>query len=101
MSKRLCVLVAAALGALGGGGRTGEPKASDKGSAGLAGDYVIVSGEKDGKAIPEGRIKGTTVRFAADEVVVTDVNSRQTFAARYKLEAGGKASRILMTSTLA
>ncbi|MFO0888469.1 MAG: TIGR03067 domain-containing protein [Isosphaeraceae bacterium] len=67
----------------------------------LAGGYTIVAGEKFGVKEPEERIKGSTVRFTEDRVVVTDKDKNEVYGASYKLEAGAKACRIVMTSKLA
>ena len=46
----------------------------DKGKAGLKldGGYTLVSGERDGKAIPAERIKGSIVKFTGNAIVGTD-----------------------------
>jgi len=67
----------------------------------LAGGYTIVSGEKFGLKEPEDRIKGSTVRFTDDRVVVTDKDKKEVYGASYTLEPGDKACRIVMTSKLA
>ena len=72
----------------GAGGRAGK----------LVGTYAIVSGEKDGMETPDQRVKGTTVRITEDAIVVTDKDSKQTYAATYKLDTGKKPWTITMTS---
>ncbi|AMV35935.1 hypothetical protein [Planctomyces sp. SH-PL62] len=77
----------------------------------LAGAYEIVSGEKFGIPEPSERIKGSTVRFTKDRVVVMDKESKEIYGAAYSLEAteaaagesesGATASKIKMTSKLA
>jgi uncharacterized protein (TIGR03067 family) len=68
----------------------------------LAGGYTIVSGEKFGLKEPEERIKGSTVRFSDDRVVVADKDKKEVYGATYELEPGqGQgATRIKMTSKL-
>jgi uncharacterized protein (TIGR03067 family) len=55
-------------------------------AAPLEGGYAIVSGEKDGKAIPAERLKGSVVLFTADRVVGTDKDKKELFAASYVLD---------------
>jgi uncharacterized protein (TIGR03067 family) len=64
----------------------------------LVGRYVIVSGEKDGIKEPEGRIKGTLVVFTKDEVVVTDKDRKEMYAASYTLKTTTNPCDITMTS---
>lgn len=77
----------------------------------LAGAYEIVAGEKFGVAEPADRIKGSTVRFTEDRVVVMDKDSKEVYGASYALESaeaasgeaasGAVAAKIRMTSKLA
>lgn len=70
----------------------------------LVGVYEIVSGEKFGVKEPEERIKGSTVRFTKDRVVVVDKEEKEVYGATYKLEAGETedgARKITLTSKLA
>lgn len=79
--------------------------------ADLAGGYEIVAGEKFGVPDPAERIKGSTVRFTEDRVVVMDKDSKEIYGATYTLEpaevakeaeaSGAAASKIKMTSKLA
>jgi uncharacterized protein (TIGR03067 family) len=69
--------------------------------ADLVGGYTIVAGEKFGLKEPEERIKGSTVRFTDDRVVVTDREKNEVYGASYKLEPGERGCRIVMTSKLA
>jgi len=66
----------------------------------LVGGYTIVSGEKFGTEEPEERIKGSTVRFSDDRVVVTDKDKKEVYGATYELEPGEGKTRIKMTSKL-
>ncbi|WP_165247155.1 hypothetical protein [Paludisphaera soli] len=79
--------------------------------ADLVGGYVISAGEKFGVPDAPERIKGSTVRFTEDRVVVMDKDSKEIYGATYSLEAneaaagasasGAIASKIKMTSKLA
>jgi len=51
----------------------------------LEGGYTIVSGERDGKPIPEERIKGSIVRFVGDKILAHDKDKKEFFAATYTL----------------
>jgi uncharacterized protein (TIGR03067 family) len=64
----------------------------------LAGSYVIVSGEKEGLKEPEDRIKGTSVTFTKDAVVVVDKEKKEVFSAFYKLNSTKNPCDITMTS---
>jgi hypothetical protein len=79
--------------------------------ADLTGVYEITSGEKFGVPEAPERIKGSTVRFTEDRVVVMDKDSKEVYGATYTLEAteaangasasGAVASKVKMTSKLA
>jgi hypothetical protein len=79
--------------------------------ADLVGAYEITSGEKFGVPEAPERIKGSTVRFTEDRVVVMDKDSKEVYGATYTLEAaetadgasasGAVASKVKMTSKLA
>ena len=64
----------------------------------LVGRYVIVSGEKEGVKEPEDRVKGTTVTFTKDSVVVVDKDKKEIYSATYKLNATTNPCDITMTS---
>lgn len=66
--------------------------------AGLIGSYVVVSGEKDGKAIPDDRIKGSHLTFTKDRIVGTDKDNKETYVATYKLYVDKTPYRIEMVS---
>ncbi len=67
----------------------------------LKGLYEITSGEKGGEAIPQEEIKGSMVRISDDAIVVTDKNTKEVYAASYKLDDKQKPRQITMTSKLA
>ena len=57
-----------------------------------------MSGEKEGAKEPEERIKGTTVTFSKDTVVVRDKDKKEIYSASYKLNATTNPCDITMTS---
>lgn len=65
----------------------------------LEGRYTIVSGEKDGKAIPEAEINGSIVVFTADKIVGTDKDKKEFFASTYSLDTTHTPWLIKMKST--
>ncbi|MDG3007437.1 hypothetical protein [Paludisphaera mucosa] len=69
--------------------------------ADLVGGYEIVSGEKFGTPEAADRIKGSTVLFTEDRVVVMDKDSKEVYGASYSIEPGESAAKIKMTSKLA
>jgi uncharacterized protein (TIGR03067 family) len=64
----------------------------------LAGGYVIVAGEKEGIKEPEERIKGTSVTFTKDSIVVVDKEKKEVFSAFYTLKTTNNPCDITMTS---
>src|SRR5262249_38342450 len=51
----------------------------------LEGDYDIISGERDGKAIPEARIQGGFVRIADGMMIGIDKDRKNVFTTTYTL----------------
>lgn len=79
----------------------GKPdlKADEKKAvAALAGGYTIVSGEKDGKAIPPEHIRGSIVQFAGNQIVGTDKDKKEFFSATFTLDASKSPWVIDMTN---
>jgi uncharacterized protein (TIGR03067 family) len=68
-------------------------------AAPLEGGYTIVSGEKDGKPIPEAELKGSVLRITADKIVGTDKDRKEFFAATYTLDTKKEPWVIRMKST--
>jgi uncharacterized protein (TIGR03067 family) len=64
----------------------------------LAGRYTITSGEKEGTKEPEERIKGTTVTFTEETVIVADKDKKEIYSASYKLDTTTTPPQITMTS---
>jgi uncharacterized protein (TIGR03067 family) len=64
----------------------------------LVGRYRIVSGEKNGETEPEERIKGTTVTWAKESVVVADKETKEIYSASYKLDTSTNPAGITMMS---
>jgi uncharacterized protein (TIGR03067 family) len=67
-----------------------EQAGGKQGASPLEGGYTIVSGESDGKAVPEAEIKGAIVRFAGNKITGTDKDKKEFFAATFTL-TGEKA----------
>ncbi len=72
--------------------------AEKKATASLEGGYTLVSGEKDGKAIPEDRIKGSLVKITGDTIVGTDKDKKELFVSKYTLDTTKTPWAITMTS---
>jgi uncharacterized protein (TIGR03067 family) len=70
-----------------------------KGNAKLDGGYTLVSGERDGKAIPEDRVKGSIVKFTGDKIVGTDKDKKEFFVSTYTLDTSSTPWKIKMKST--
>jgi uncharacterized protein (TIGR03067 family) len=69
--------------------------------ADLEGGYTVISGEKDGKPEPEGRVNGTTVRWTKDRFVVTTKDKEEVYGGTYTLSTSGDGpTEIKMTSKL-
>jgi uncharacterized protein (TIGR03067 family) len=64
----------------------------------LVGRYTITSGEKEGTKEPEERIKGTTVTFTKETVIVADKEKKEIYSASYKLDTKTTPCKITMTS---
>jgi uncharacterized protein (TIGR03067 family) len=77
---------------------TAPPSADDRKAGAIEGAYEIVSGERGGKPIPEGEIKGAVVTIRQGKVVSTDKNAKKFFAATYTLDATKKPMVIHMTT---
>ncbi|MDY3559741.1 TIGR03067 domain-containing protein [Gemmata sp. JC673] len=93
------LFAAATVVVLTGSPGTADDKKDEKKAAGeLDGGYTIVSGQKDGKAIPEGEIKGSLVRFTGDKIVGTDKDKKEFFAATYTIDKAKTPWAIKMTS---
>jgi len=67
----------------------------------LAGLHTIVSGEREGQKEPEERIKGVTVRFTEDTIIVTDKDKKETYVATYKVDWSKKPGLITMKAVKA
>jgi uncharacterized protein (TIGR03067 family) len=66
----------------------------------LKGGYIIVSGERDGKAIREAEIKGAVVRFDDGKVTGTDKERQQFFTATYTLDVTRRPWKIDMKTDM-
>lgn len=65
----------------------------------LSGTYTIVSGEEEGKAVPNDRLDGSVVVFTETTIMGTDKAKKEFFAATYTLDTGKTPWVINMTST--
>lgn len=64
----------------------------------IEGAFNIVSGERDGKAIPEAEIKGSMFRIADRKVIGTDKDRTEFFAATYVVDTAKKPWKLDMKS---
>ncbi len=98
MTKSMLTLLGVA--GLAAGAWAADPPADAKAiAAPLEGGYTIVSGERDGKAIPEERIKGSVVRFTAAAITGTDKDKKEFFACTFTLDKDKSPWVIRMKST--
>jgi uncharacterized protein (TIGR03067 family) len=67
-------------------------------TAGLTGMYLMVSIEKNGEKLPERHVQGQMVRITQDRIIATDKESKQTFAASYRVNASNTPWNITMKS---
>ena len=65
----------------------------------LVGNFEIVSGEENGKEVPEERIKGSVMRVTAETIVVVDKNEKEAYVTKYSLDTKSKPYKITMTET--
>ena len=65
----------------------------------LDGTYTIVSGERDGAALPDAEVKGAKVTFKGDKVYGTDKDKKEFFAASFKIDSSKNPHKIMMVST--
>jgi uncharacterized protein (TIGR03067 family) len=68
--------------------------------ASLAGTYTILSGERDGNAIPPAEIEGATVVVTPTKIMGTDKDKKEFFSATYTLDATKTPAAIAMTSSM-
>lgn len=78
----------------------GEPGSHHDETVSLTGVYLMVSVEKNGEKLPDKHAQGQMVRITQDRIVATDKDSKQTFAASYKLNATNTPWVITMRSIL-
>jgi uncharacterized protein (TIGR03067 family) len=96
--RTLMPVVALALGAI-GASYYNRPAAAEDNPIKLDGEYTLVSGERDGKPIPEEKIKGAIVKFTGDRIVGTDKDRKEFFAATFTLDTTTSPWAIKMKST--
>lgn len=98
MTKLFGTMTAVALVA-GFAGADDKTKADDKGK--LEGVFTIVSGERDGKALPKTDFDGSVVKITDKTIVGTDKDKKEFYAATYTLDTSKKPIAISMTTTAA
>jgi uncharacterized protein (TIGR03067 family) len=64
----------------------------------LAGAYTVVSGERNGQAIPAAELKDAMMRFADGDVIGTDKDRKEFFAAKYTLDTEKQPWKITFKS---
>jgi len=98
MWKLALRLALAALVLAGVHAKVQETTAADKDApVNLTGDYMIVTGEKDGQKIPDERIAGTLVHFEDEQVFVEDRDHKSTpYVATYTVDTTKKPFVITM-----
>ena len=64
----------------------------------IEGTYSIVSGQRNGKPLPEAEIKGALVTFTADRITSTDKERKEMYAATYKIDESSSPPTIRMES---
>ena len=67
----------------------------------LIGTYTLVSGERDGRALPPERIQHTTVKFTEREVTVANKDRGDIYVASYALDESSDPCAVTMTATRA
>jgi uncharacterized protein (TIGR03067 family) len=77
----------------------GVTRAEDTKPMKFEGSYTIVSGEKDGKALPAEHFTSSLVIITADKIVGTDKDKKQIFGCTYMVDAKAKPMKITMKST--
>ena len=96
---RLITLVALAVVAI--QAKADEPTKTSQAARELVGRYQLVSGEKDGHSIPPDRIKGSTMRIAANAMTTFDKDEKEVYVATYELDTSTRPWRITMTAKVA
>jgi uncharacterized protein (TIGR03067 family) len=96
MMKLFGVLAAVTLVA--GVGLAEDKKPADDKAGKLSGTYTVVSGEKDGKAVPKERIDGSMIKFSDSTVVGTDKDKKEFYSASYTLDTTKTPWVITMTA---
>jgi uncharacterized protein (TIGR03067 family) len=69
------------------------------GKAKLDGTYVLVSGEKEGQAIPKERLDGSMIKITDTTIVGTDKDKKEFYATTYTLDTSKTPWAISMTAT--
>ena len=78
-------------------GRAGDTKAAEA-AASLQGEFKFVSGEDDGKPVPDEHIKDSLVRITEDTITAVDKDNNDIYVAKYRLDTAKKPWVIMMTT---
>jgi uncharacterized protein (TIGR03067 family) len=63
------------------------------------GNYVAVSGEREGKPLTEDQLRGVTFRFDGDKMVITDKSGKEIHKCTHTIDTSAKPWRITMKVT--
>jgi uncharacterized protein (TIGR03067 family) len=72
---------------------------SDK-KVNLEGTYTIVSGEKDGKALPNSDLEGSAIVITGTKILGSDKDKKEFFSSTYRVDTSKSPAVISMTSTV-
>lgn len=99
MKHLMLIAVSASLSVM-GAGRGDDDKKQTQVELKLDGEYTIVSGERDGKPIPEEHFQGSIVRITGDRMIGLNKDRKELFACSYAINADAKPMTIRMKATL-
>lgn len=95
MKNLTCVTLALALVC----GLSADDKKPADGLPKLEGSYVLVSGEKEGRAIPKEHLDGSVIKITDKTIVGTDKDKKEFYATTYTLDTSKTPWAISMTTT--
>lgn len=72
----------------------------DKPDLSFDGRYTIVSGEKDGRPIPDDKLVGKTIRIEKDRIVGVDANGKEFLDATFTVDGSRTPALLKVKSTL-
>ena len=94
MAKLLTLIVAVIAAGL-----VADPAGADDKDLKLEGQYTIVSGEKDGQALPQDELTGKTVRITGEKITVSDKDGKAEMTCTYTLDTSKKPAVIRTKGT--